>query len=389
MSYLAEKPTCTGCMSCVQVCPKHAIVIECDEFGNVYPKVLGNQCIRCGKCMKYCPEQIVLPSAIPSKAYACWSLDANNRRTSASGGAAAEFYASALEDDYWICGAQYTDNGTVVHTLSNVSENIRKYKQSKYVFSDTLNVYSEIKTLLDQERKVIIISLPCKIAGLLAFLGKTYNNLLTVDIVCHGTPPAKLLQDHILKVAGVVDDYTIHFREDNLFLLSVQSHNKTLYRKVGKEDEYLAAFLNGLSYRDSCYQCQYAKPERISDITICDFWGLGAEIPFEHPYTGSVSAVLLNTENGANFFQKSCLNLFIEERPVSEAITGNAQLNAPTPMHPDRSAFVEGCVAHGFDATVSELLKSEIRAARNNNRRDAFRKLLRKCVGIFIKRYRG
>ena len=389
MKYLASKKACTGCMACVQVCPSHAIVIDCDELGYAYPRISEDKCIHCGSCRRHCPEQLVLADAIPQVAYACWSLDANNRKTSASGGAAAEFYAAALEDGYWICGAEYTSNGSVVHTLSRDFGSIWRYKQSKYVFSDTSNVYARIKGLLDQGSKVLMISLPCKIAGLLAFLGKPYENLLTVDIVCHGTPPAKMLQDHILKVAGEGDDFTIHFREDNLFLLSVKSQGKTLYQKIGREDEYLAAFLSGLNYRDSCYQCKYAKPERLSDITICDFWGLGVEIPFEHPYTGSVSAVLLNTEKGADFFRKNSAGLFAEERPVSEAIKGNAQLNTPTPAHPNRNAFVEGCAIRGFDATVSELLKDDIRAARKYNRRNACRKALRKCAGIFIKRYRG
>ena len=389
MNYLASKKSCTGCMACVQVCPKQAIEIGSDELGNTYPKIAEDQCIRCGQCQKHCPEQISLTAAMPRNAYACWSLDANNRKTSASGGAAAEFYAAALEDGYWICGAEYASNGAVVHTLSRDFESIPRYKQSKYVFSDTLGIYGRIKDLLNQGNKVLMISLPCKIAGLLAFLGKTYDNLLTVDIVCHGTPPAKMLQEHISHAAGVNDNFVIKFREDNLFLLSVESQGRKLYQKIGREDHYLAAFLTGLNYRDSCYQCQYAKPERISDITICDFWGLGTEIPFEHPYTGSISAVLLNTEKGALFFGESHSRLFVEERPVSEAIRGNAQLNAPTPVHPYRDAFLEGCAERGFDTTVSELLKDEIKAARRDNRRSAYRKTLRKCAGIFIKRYRG
>ena len=387
MNYLASKIACTGCMSCVQICPNRAI-IEHDALGNAYPRIIEDQCIRCGKCQKHCPEQLTLTSAMPQKAYACWSLDANNRKTSASGGAAAEFYAAALASDYWICGAEYTSNGAVVHTLSQTSGSIRKYKQSKYVFSNTAEIYFDIKLLLEKGCKVLMISLPCKIAGLYAYLGKPYDNLLTVDIVCHGTPPTKMLQDHILKVAGIEDNFVIQFREDNLFVLSVHAQGNTLYRKIGKEDEYLAAFLNGLSYRDSCYQCKYAKPERISDITICDFWGLGLEIPFEHLYTGSISAVLLNTKKGADFFRESSANLFIEERPVGEAIKGNAQLNAPTLIPRNRDVFIEGCAIRGFDDTVSELLMDDIRVARKSNRRSEFRVTLRKCAGIFIKRYR-
>lgn len=389
MSYLVSRTACTGCMACVQVCPSKAIAIESDELGNIYPRISENKCIHCGKCQRHCPEELSIESFLPQKAYACWSLDDNCRKTSASGGVAAEFYAYALENGYWICGAEYNRNGTVIHTLSRDFENIQKYKQSKYVFSNTLNVYREIKELLELGDKVLMISLPCKIAGLIAFLGKSYENLIAVDIVCHGTPPESMLRDHIKNVAGITDDLSIKFREDNQFMMSIESQGENKYRKIGKEDEYVAAFLSGLSYRNSCYQCNYAKPKRISDITICDFWGLGQELPFEHPYTGSISAVLLNTESGEKWFQKCRDRLFVEERPVSEAINGNAQLNVPTQKPPKYKAFIRGCADNGFDVTVRELLKDEIKAARKSNRKSALRRTLRKCAGIFFERYRG
>lgn len=389
LNHLIDKTQCTGCMACMNVCPKHAIHIGYDKLGNTYPEVIESQCVNCGKCHKACPEQNIINGEEPKKAFAVWSLDANNRKTSASGGAAAEFYATALLQDYWICGAEYNTDGSVKHTLSRKFESIKRYKQSKYVFSDVQDIYPQIQKLLEQGNNVLMISLPCKIAGLLSYLGKTYENLVTVDIVCHGTPPTKMLKDHICQVADMGKNVKIKFREDNQFVLSVESNGTTLYRKVGKEDTYLAAFLEGLNYRDSCYGCNYAQSRRISDITIGDFWGLGAEIPFEHPFAGSVSAVLLNTEKGTAFFEKCRSNMFAEERPVSEAIRGNAQLNAPTPIHPKREVFVERCPISGFEATVSDLLKDEIRTARKDNRRIACRKFLRKCAGIFIKRYRG
>ena len=389
MSYLVSAEKCTGCFACVVACPKGAITFTQDSLGNIYPEVHKELCIRCGKCQKVCPEQNLPLFHNPQKAFAVWSLDPESRRSSASGGAAAEFYAEALEKGYWICGAEYSTDGSVVHTLSRESTAIQRYKQSKYVYSEAHVVYRKIKQLLEQGDSVLIISLPCKVAGLLSYLGKHYDNLLTVDIVCHGTPSGLLLQQHISEVAHISDNFRLQFRQDNQFQFCVESDGKILYKRIGKEDTYLAAFLEGLSYRDSCYQCSYAKPQRISDITICDFWGIGQEVPFNHPYTGSISAVLLNTEKGSNFFESSKKKLFSEERPVTEAISGNAQLNAPTTVHPMREAFVKGCSKDGFERSVAFLLKDQIQAARWENKRNRMHTLFRQVARSVLKRHKG
>lgn len=389
MIHLAEPEKCSGCMACAAGCPKDAISIRQDMLGNFLPEIQLEQCIGCGKCRKTCPELNPLPVQSSQKAYAVWSLDAENRRTSASGGAAAEFYAKALAGDYWICGAEYTADGRVVHTLAKEADAILRYKQSKYVYSETGSIYRQIKDKLDAGERVLMISLPCKIAGLLGYLGKSYDNLLTVDIVCHGTPSGRLLQDHIACVAPGSKEFRLRFRQDNEFLFHLEADGKPVYQKIGRTDTYLAAFLEGLSYREACYHCSYAKPQRASDLTICDFWGLGTQTPFDHPYTGAISAVLVNTRKGQVFFESCRTSLFAEERSVSEAVRGNAQLNAPTPEHPKRTAFEAMYHERGFEAAVTEVLREEMRAARKEIFHRQLRGKLRRLAGIFLKRYRG
>lgn len=389
MIRLAEPEKCSGCMACAAGCPKEAISIRKDELGTFLPEIRQELCIGCGKCRKSCPELNPLPTMESEHAYAVWSLDPENRKTSASGGAAAEFYAKALSENYWICGAEYTADGRVVHTLTKEHDAIRRYKQSKYVYSEMENVYREIKEKLEAGEKVLMISLPCKVAGLLGFLGKPYEKLLTVDIVCHGTPSGQLLREHVTHVAPGLKKFRLRFRQDNEFLFRLEANGKTVYEKIGRTDTYLAAFLEGLSYREACYHCSFAKPGRVSDLTICDFWGLGVEIPFDHPYTGAISAVLVNTKKGQAFFDSCLVSLFVEERPVSEAVKGNAQLNAPTPGHPKRAAFEAMYKERGFDAAVTEILREEMRTARREVSRRRLRGKLRKLAGVFLKRYRG
>lgn len=391
MISLSDKQKCTGCMACFQTCPVKCISVREDDIGHLYPYIDRDTCIECKSCVKVCPEISINQKEALKKtdqAYAVWSLNTNSRLASTSGGAAAEFYESALSQGYWICGVKYEEQYHVRHSLTKDQKEISAYRQSKYVYSETVDIYRKIKELLQKEEKVLFISLPCKVAGLYSFLGdKLAENLLTVDIVCHGTPPYAQLKEHIKKVA-ILDHGQLTFRKDNEYIFEVTDNNEIVYSKTGRQDNYLAAFLEALNYRLSCYNCSYARPERISDITIGDFWGLGAEIPWNHPYTGSISAVLINTEKGRKFWDECSDRFFSEERSVEEAVKGNAQLNHPTPAHPKRAEFEALYKQKGFDEAVQICLKDEIKQDRKKQNKVQFRRKLRKIAGIVIPRYR-
>lgn len=391
MISLADKQKCTGCMACLQVCPVKCISVREDDLGDLYPYIDRDTCIECGSCVKVCPEISIKHKGSMKKAdqaYAVWSLNRNSRSASTSGGVAAEFYESALNQGYWICGVRYEEEYHVRHFLTKDQKDISAFRQSKYVYSETENIYGQIKELLRKREKVLFISLPCKVAGLYSFLGdKLAENLLTVDIVCHGTPPYAQLKEHIKKVA-ILDHGQLTFRKDNEYIFEMTDNNEIVYSKTGRQDNYLAAFLEGLNYRPSCYNCSYARPERISDITIGDFWGLGSETPWNYPYTGSISAVLINTEKGRKFWDECRERFFSEERSVEEAVKGNAQLNHPTPAHPKRAEFERLYKQKGFEEAVQICLQDEIRRDRKEQNKVQFRRKLRKMVGIVMPRYR-
>ena len=389
---LIERKNCTGCMACLQACSQNCISIEYDSFGSSFPAINNDKCIDCGACQRACPVLCTekLPFHNGQHAYAVWSLDQQSRKSSASGGAASELYYHALKNDYWICGAIYDKRFQVYHIITQEKNDIMKFKQSKYVFSDTSMIYSQIRTKLDNGEKVLFISLPCKVAGLLSFLNKRYDNLITVDIVCHGTPPYKHLFEHISNCDKTQSASYLKFRDDNSFsFVLLSSSNKTLYSRIGRTDSYLGAFLEGLNYRENCYSCPYAKPERVSDITIGDFWGLGDEIPFEHPYTGSISLVMTNTEQGHSFFEACSSSMFVEERTVSEAVKGNCNLNRPSTPHKERDRFIKMYETRGFEFAANTILSNVIRKEKQQVKKEQLRQGLRKAAGVIIKRYRS
>ncbi len=389
MIELVTEEQCNGCMSCVQSCIKQCIAIKKSKQGYLYPAIDREQCISCGKCQLACPVINKNNLKKPYKAYAVWSLDEKSRKVSTSGGAAAEFYQTALDKGYWICGAEYTDQFRVIHTLTKDKNKILDFRQSKYVYSESRSIYKEVKNVLDQNKSVLFISLPCKVAGLLKYLGRTYENLITVDIICHGVPSYQMLDEHIHFCEGKEKASQIRFRQDNDYGFLLSNAKKIVYQKKGKTDTYLAAFLEGLNYRPSCYQCVFAGPERVGDLTIGDFWGLGMEIPFEYPYTGGISVVLINTEKGEKFFECTKKCIYSEERPVTEAIKGNSQLNHPTMMHLKRKLFDEMYERVGFEEAVKTCLYDEMKKEQKQICKVSIRLKLRKLAGLFIKKYRG
>lgn len=376
---------CTNCNACGQICPRKCIK---NKNGKIY--LDEKRCISCNLCVNVCPilNRSLHRCCYPKEAYAAWSLDKEDRKTSTSGGAASVLYQHALKSGWYIVGAAYNEELQVELYVTNKKERIQDFKQSKYVLSQTNNCYKRIKELLNNDISVLFIGLPCQVAGLLSYLRKPYEGLVTIDIICHGTPSPQTLQDYIKSRDKHRKAVKLRFREDNEFCFKLMDNSgNTIYKKYGRTDEYLAAFLEGLNYQEQCYSCIYARPERISDLTIGDFWGLGEKEPFCHPYTGAISLILVNTDLGKSFLEQCKKNLFIEKRKVEEAICGNAQLQHPTPCHKKHVEFSkkmqEGIA---FSKAVRDVLHEEMICEKEQLLRKRIRILGSKCKRIILRR---
>lgn len=187
------------------------------------------------------------------------------------------------------------------------------------------------------------------------FLGKMYENLYTIDIICHGVPSLQLLKDNVIKKNDIKGNTRIKFRDTNGFNLSVKIGNKVIYQRNIYKDLYYMGFMKGLFYRPSCYHCLYAQNNRVSDITIGDFWGLGKNNPFETEIKYGVSLLLPLTAKGDDLIDACKDKMFIEKREVCEAIEGNRQLRYPSAYHSNYFLFKKLYPVVGFKraATIS------------------------------------
>lgn len=330
-SEICARCNCTGCMACKNACPKQCISAVEGELGHLYPEIDRSRCIDCKLCVKVCPENKLVSLSAPLNAYAGWHINQKEYLTSTSGGAATAFGQFVINRGGVVYGCSARHGLKISHIRIDNINDLYLLKGSKYVQSDIEDSYRYVRQDLVSGNLVLFIGTPCQCAGLKSYLGKDYNNLYCVDLICHGVPSQKLLKKHLLKISEGKADY-VTFRKGNDMALKVfdKSGKKIYYSNVWNErykDSYYSTFIDGYTYRESCYQCRYAKPERCSDITVGDFWGLGSDLKFD-PVNGC-SCILPVTDKGIDLLKAAPLEL--HKRKVAEAVAGNAQLR--NPMH--------------------------------------------------------
>lgn len=329
-SEICTRDKCTGCMACYNICPKSCISMVSGKLDHLFPEVDQTLCVNCRLCQKVCPENSNLSRHYPMTAFAGWHAEKEQYLTSTSGGAATAFAQTVIMKGGVVYGCSSDAGLRFRHIRISDLEELVRLKGSKYVQSDISNTYRSVKKDLSTPLTVLFIGTPCQCAGLKSYLGKDYDNLYCVDLICHGVPSQKLLKQHLMKVsAGQADFVTFRKGNDMAFRVYDKSGSLIYYSNVWNEryrDAYYSAFIDGYTYRESCYSCRYARPERCTDVTVGDFWGLSSTV--EHDSINGCSCILPITEKGYTLVRESELTLI--ERPVAEAVDGNSQLRHPS-----------------------------------------------------------
>jgi len=320
---ICEYKNCSGCFACYNICPKKAITMYEDKYGHIYPKIDEAKCVKCNLCKNTCPandKQMVFN--YPIKCFASYSKNKDIHKNSSSGGMAYEFAKHIVQNKgvvYAVSSYFDCEHEIGFIRIDDINE-LNKIQGSKYLHAHVKDSYVKIKKDLNNDVFVLFIGTPCQVSGLKKFLKKEYLNLVTIDIICHGTPSQKMLLEEI---NNPKIDY-VNFRGKHGFTLIAKQNEKVLYKKNKYESDYYFSFLKGWTYRDSCYSCKYAQPSRVSDITIGDFWGNE-----KHKNKNGLSVILINTSKGNDFLNKiDSIQLFEED--IEKAIKGNSQLVSPT-----------------------------------------------------------
>lgn len=358
MINIQDKSKCCGCRACSEVCPKNIIYFRQDDEGFAYPEVDKENCIDCGLCNKVCPFENTNTKQCFNDPRVYATYDNANRSGSSSGGI---FYALAkyvIEvKGGWVYGAAFEDHFQLRHIGVDSVKDLERLRGSKYVQSDTNHCFSSIKKLLDKGTFVMFCGTPCQVAGLKGYLHKLYNNLLLADLVCHGVPPQSLFDQHVRYMERKYHSELVayHFRKNDGWggcEICDFANNKHIEVDGYDMSPYLHSFMESFTYRESCYQCPFAKVPRQGDITLADFWGVNLFFP-KMDFKKGVSMVLMNTKLGLEIWEKIENQLVCEMSNLKDGAAYNPNLLKSSIRPKERDIVFRKLEEKGYDYMVT------------------------------------
>lgn len=342
MDILSKKQDCCGCHACYNVCPVQAVHMKSDDEGFLYPFIDKDKCIDCGKCKKVCPTLHIPPINPYEEAYACYAADNEEHMSSSSGGVFAVLARQVLKEGGVVCGAAFDESMVLKHILIENESELSKLKGTKYVQSTIGNAYSETKKVLKTGKLALFSGTPCQVAGLKAFLGKEYDNLLTIDLICHGVPSPEVWQDYLRELGGNTKVRYVNFREktknSSETYIAYYLEDGTVIKESKAESLYMRGFLQNAFLRPSCFSCSFKGAKRCSDITIGDFWS-ATEFHPNLANNAGVSAAVIHTDKGKLWFEKIASLLCLEKGTTQEVVHWNECLLASVPTTEKRAEF--------------------------------------------------
>ncbi len=403
---LCAQQDCTLCMACVNVCPNKAIHLSTDE--NSYEKLEINQdeCVNCGLCSKVCKSRDMVTRNTPVSCFAAQATDKIKLRFSASGGAfqmLAQYVLKSGGVCYGSEGKLVSGQYTACHVRIDSIEDLPRILNSKYVPSLNYDTYRQAKSDLDKGRFVLFCGTPCQIQGLKAFLGKDYETLLTVDLICHGVTSAQMFNDYLDEIekreSVTIVDYL--FRDKTIswgtnFCYSYFKNNDSAKRIRVKHcpreaSSYMIHYLKGDIFRENCYQCSLSCEERVSDFTLGDYW----EIETEHPefvtkskppivLRQGVSCILANTQKAKDFVQNISSSLILHEVTLESIAVHNDNLIKSSKRGKGRDSLLQTYREYGYSAIEKQYRQKVAKRALIYNIKNTLKSHLPDRVRILI-----
>lgn len=344
MIEIKNKKDCCGCYACYNICPKECITMESDNEGFWYPKIDKDKCINCNLCEKVCP--IINPvKRVDSKkiAYASMNKDEQVRIKSSSGGIFSILAEYIIKNNGVVYGAGFDEDFNIKHKRILYSTDLDLLRGSKYVQSSIGDIYKQVKNDLENNNPVLFTGTPCQVEGLRSYLRKEYVNLITMDFICHGVPSPLVWEKYLKKMKKSKQENikNIYFRNKDigwkLFSLKI-IFDKRIYSNDLNNDLFMKGFLQDVYLRPSCYNCKFKKINRISDITVADFWGIGNILPKMDDDKGT-SLIVIHSEKGKQLFDELSEKMILNEVNLNEAIKYNSSMIKSVKYNEKRNSF--------------------------------------------------
>lgn len=364
MIEVKQKEKCSGCGGCANVCPQNAIDMLEDKMGFLYPVVDKSKCNNCRLCEKICPilnRNTEVKNDI--KAYACYNRNEQERLKSSSGGLFILFAKEILKRNGVVFGACFDDEFSVIHSYTESETDLYKFMGSKYVQSKIGDSYRKVKEFLESDRYVLFTGTPCQIEGLSFYLRKKYKKLYTQDIICHGVPSPLVWEKYkayrLNKDCQKPLDISFRNKDNGWQLFNIQFlYKNNSYNVNIKTDLYMQTFIKNTSLRDSCYSCSFKKKNRISDITLADYWGI-ENIHSELYDNRGISLLIINSSKGQELFNSIAKYTKYRKTDLDNAIIYNTAMTKSVKMDINRDLFFKNLNDMSFSKLVKKYTKHD------------------------------
>lgn len=383
---IQETQYCCGCRACANICPRDAISMKSDELGFFYPEVNAEVCVDCGMCLSVCDfKKSKKNGSIPLVAYAAIHKERTVLKGSSSGGVFSALADYILAKGGAVCGCLFDKTLRPIHICTEKEQDVVRMRRSKYIQSDVGLIYRDVVERLRNGQMVLFTGTPCQIAALYEVLGlKNHENLITVDLICHGVPSELMFQKFLeyleRKHHTKIVDFNFRSKKYgwqrwSTSYTDVNGNEKNL----GKINEfYVPAFTGGNIMRPSCFSCKYACPERVGDITVGDFWG-HEKINLSQKTENGVSLCAINTERAMKLLPLLAQCLFLQEIDYQVAVDGNHCLHASTPKGDKWDLYMEALKTDNIDGIAKRYIQK--------NKKNILRNKLKMCLpyGVFMR----
>lgn len=366
MKYICKKEYCTGCGICSLVCPKTCIHMIEDIEGFLFPEIDESKCINCGLCQNNCHILNNIESNI-GKFYMGWNINDGVLLSSSSGGVFTALTTYIFANNGVVVGAEMEQKSRdLKHVIITSVKELDRIRLSKYYQSNCKCVFVDVKKYVNNNIPVLFCGTTCQIAALKNYLGKNYDSLITVDVLCHGVSSKKAVDAYIeskqkkykkrvISIFFRVKSGEIGWMKSTRMKI-IFDDNSTLITN-NDTDTFFTAFNNNLILRESCYRCKYCGENRISDFTLADYWGIREnEITLKQKWYG-VSLIIVNSQKAQNILNEVMTEIEIYNIDKESAIRNNLALLEPNSRPVERNFIFNLIRIKGFDRAIYELLK--------------------------------
>lgn len=337
----ADNKKCYGCSACAEICPKGCIRMVPNEEGFLYPQADAQSCVNCGLCDRVCPIDKQTDAPYAPAAFAGRNRDEAECAAGSSGGIFLPLAKSVVARGGVVFGVAFSERFTAEHQCAETVEDARKFCGSKYIQSDVNHTFPQVKEALEQGREVLFSGTACQIAGLKNYLGKEYDSLYTLDLICHGVPSPKLWEKYLQSLHGKLPK-SVSFRDKSrgwrFFRLTIDWGSRTLSQSH-KENKFFSLFLTNFILRESCFTCGFKMRNIRSDLTLADFWGVGNVVPEMNDDKG-VSLILQNTEKGRLLLDRIAQDVWLVPVDTEQALRANEAARKVPARNPRREKYL-------------------------------------------------